>query len=108
MKTGAVEYEPTHQEIIDFIKENPKSTICQLREHFKQSGESGAHIMKDGKKFFWCYGCKKSFIYLLEKVRFDDNIIQDVDTSTCLISDSTSMKLERGEDFLPLVLTYVG
>lgn len=94
---------PTFAELKQFIKENPKTTICQLRDKYNQKGESIVCIKENKKTKVLAYGINSKFFEYLQSFMKEDYVICGSDMLACRISDST---LYIGkEEFIPIVLS---
>lgn len=97
---------PTHLELKHFIKENPCTTICEIRDKFKQNGEDIISITKPeckNKQLILAYGINSNFFRYLQTFMKEDYVICKSDKMACYISDSTAY-IGPGE-LLPVVLS---
>jgi len=97
---------PTYLELKQFIKNNQKATVCEIRDKFNQSGDSVISIIKPNctkKKIVLAYSINGLFFQYLQEFMKEDYVICDTDHMACLISDQT--KYIGSDEFLPLVLS---
>lgn len=97
---------PTFSELKQFIKENPQTTICEIRDKFNQQGESVISIKKPNcknKELVLAYGINGDFFQYLQTFMKEDYVICDTNHMSCLISDKTRY-IGKGE-FLPIILS---
>jgi hypothetical protein len=90
---------PTFAELTHFIYQNPRATICQIRDEFNQKGDSYITI----KKEVIAYGINSEFFYHLQEFMKEDYVQCDTDYMACRISDST--RYTGPGKFLPVVLS---
>tara|TARA_B100000900_G_C20545964_1_gene702536 strand:+ start:99 stop:458 length:360 start_codon:yes stop_codon:yes gene_type:complete len=97
---------PTFSELKKFIEENPKATICEIRNEFKQEGEDVVSIKKPNckkKELIVAYSINGEFYRYLQSFMKEEYVICDSDHMACLISDDTRY-IGPGE-FFPIVLS---
>jgi len=97
---------PSFLEIKEFIEENPRSTICEIRDKFNQSGEDIISQLKPNckqKQLILAFNINSDFFAYLQQFIKEDYVLCDVDPMACLISDSQIYK-GPGE-FLPIILS---
>lgn len=97
---------PTFAELKQFIKENSKATICEIRDRYNQKGESIISINKPNcknKQQIIAYGINSEFFTYLQTFMKEDYVICESDMLACRISDST-IYTGKGE-FIPIVLS---
>jgi hypothetical protein len=97
---------PTFAELKQFIKENKKTTICEIRDKYNQKGESIICINKPkckNKLQVLAYGINSEFFKYLQTFMKEDYVICESDMLACRISDST-IYIGKGE-FIPIVLS---
>lgn len=90
---------PSYDELKEFIRQRPRATICQIRDHFKQRGDD--HI-KIGRNIV-ASGINGAFFEYLQEFIKQDYVIVEEDAIACLISDST--RWTGPGKFLPVVLS---
>ena len=84
---------PTFLEIKQFIKDNPRVTICEIRDKFNQRGEAIISIKKPkckNKELILAYGINSDFFKYLQTFMKEDYVICGTDNMACIISDSTT------------------
>jgi hypothetical protein len=97
---------PTFQELKNFIKNNQRVTICEIRDKFNQKGSDICAIIKPGcknKHLILAYSINKDFFTYLQKFMKNDYVAIDLDPLACMISDTTTYT-GKGE-FSPIVLS---
>jgi len=97
---------PSFTELKQFIKENKKATICEIRDKYNQKGETIICINKPNcknKQQILAYGINSEFFKYLQSFMKEDYVICESDMLACRISDST-IYTGKGE-FIPIVLS---
>ncbi len=94
---------PSFEEIKEFIKNNEKATICEIRDKFNQQGDDIVSMMINNKEYVLAYGINAPFFNYLQEFMKNDYVECNEDVLCCLISDST--KYVGDEQFLPMVLS---
>jgi len=100
---------PTFLELKQFIKENPQTTICEIRDKFNQCGNAIISMPKDNckrKELILAYHINEDFFEYLQDFMKEDYVICDTNMLACRISDKTRYT-GKGE-FLPIVLSIIG
>ena len=90
---------PTFVALKNFILENPKSTICEIRDKFEQHGDD----VVINKEMVLAYNINGDFYGYLQNFMKQDYVLCDVDKMACLISDN-HIYTGPGQ-FLPIVLS---
>ena len=90
---------PSFAELSDFIYQNPRATICQIRDKFNQKGDSYITIMNE----VIAYGINSEFFEYLQEYMKEDYVQCDIDYMACRISDNT--RWAGPGKFLPVVLS---
>lgn len=97
---------PTHEELCKFIIENPKSTICEIRDKFEQYGDDIISIPKPNcqeKQLILAFNIQSNFFKYLQTFMKEDYVLTGTDHMACAISDK---EIYRGPgEFLPIVLS---
>lgn len=94
---------PSFQELKEFILKNPRCTIRELCNHFKQNGEDNIMSL-DGKYVFAC-GINVEFWRHLQQFIRQEYVTVEQDKLACVISDDI---LYAGKShFIPIVLSVV-
>ncbi len=94
---------PSFTELKQYIKENQKVTICQIRDKYNQKGDSIIAIKDKRKTQIIAYGINSDFFQYLQTFMKEDYVICGKDMLACRISDST-LYVGKGE-FIPVVLS---
>ena len=94
---------PNFNELKEFIKNNQKATICEIRDKFNQKGEDIVSIMNGNKKCDLAYSINAPFFEHLQEFMKNDYVIVQEDALCCLVSDKTKY-IGKGH-FLPIVLS---
>ena len=97
---------PTFVALKNFILENPKSTICEIRDKFEQHGDDVVTRLKPNcknKEMVLAYNINGDFFGYLQNFMKQDYVLCDVDKMACLISDN-HIYTGPGQ-FLPIVLS---
>ena len=100
---------PTFLELKQFIKENPETSICQIRDKFNQRGDAIISMTKDKckkKQLILAYSINENFFEYLEDFMKEEYVICDTNMLSCRIYDKT--RYVGKEEFLPLVLSIIG
>lgn len=99
---------PSFRELKKFISNNQRATICEIRNHFSQKGDTTICIPKPNckhKQYVLAYNINAEFYAHLTEFMKEKYVIVDKDPLACMISDST-IYTGPGE-FLPIVLSIV-
>jgi energy-converting hydrogenase Eha subunit F len=97
---------PTFEQIRGFILSHQDATVCEIRDHFNQKGNSIMSRLKPGckkKELVLAYGINGDFFTHLQNFMKQDYVTARSNPLACLISDST-IYTGPGE-FVPIVLS---
>ncbi len=97
---------PTFLELKQFIEDNPRATICEIRDKFHQQGDSVITIKKPeckNKELVLAYDINSDFFTYLRTFMKEDYVICGTDHMACLISDKT--RYTGKEEFYPIILS---
>lgn len=97
---------PTFLELKEFIKKNPQTTICDIRDKYNQKGDIVISMIKPEKKkeYILAYGINSDFFRYLQTFIKEDYVKCELNNIVCLM-DSTTY-IGKGE-FMPIVLSIV-
>ena len=90
---------PSFAELTHYIYQNPRATICQIRDNFNQKGDF--HITVGKRVIGW--GMNSEFCDQLQEFMKEDYVQWDTDSLACFISNNT--RWTGPGKFLPLVLS---
>ena len=93
---------PSFSEINDFIKTNPRTTFCEIRDHFKQHGNG--MIIKHSNKVI-VYNIDTEFYNHLYYFIKNNNVKCEYDSHACLACSSEIKNNNNGFTFYPIVLS---
>jgi hypothetical protein len=88
---------PTFSELKQFIEENKKATICEIRN------QKGVDVIINKQKEILAYGINSEFFFYLKTFIEEDYVVCTSDIIACLFSDSTQYAGEG--KFQPIVLS---
>ena len=91
---------PTFLELKQFIEENKKATICEIRDKFNQKG---VDVIINKQKEILAYSIDKEFFFYLKTFIEEDYVVCTSDIMVCLFADSTQYAGEG--KFQPIVLS---
>lgn len=99
---------PSFSELKVFVTNHPRSSVCEIRDHFNQQGDDTITIPKEGCKFkrrVVAYAIRADFYSHLKEFIKKDYIKLDLCRMSCMVSDST---IYHGKhEFLPVLLTVI-
>ena len=97
---------PSFLELKNFIINNQKATICEIRDNFNQKGDIIVSINKPNckkKQQILAYDINPSFFKYLQEFIKEDYVLCESNMNACLISDPT---IYNGPgEFIPIVLS---
>ena len=97
---------PSFDELKNFLLENPRATICEIRDKFEQHGDVVVSRLKPNcknKEIVLAYNINADFFQYLHTFMQQDYVHCDIDRMACIISDN-HIYTGPGE-FLPIVLS---
>jgi len=97
---------PSFSVLREFIRENPKASICEIRDEFNQCGDDVVSRHKPGcsqKQLVLAYGINGEFFRYLQSFIKEEDVVVDADHVSCMVSDNT-LYTGPGE-FVPILLS---
>jgi hypothetical protein len=96
---------PSFKQLKEFIKKNPKATICEIRDKFNKQGSSVCSVKdpNSNKELVLAYAIDRHFWTYLQNFMKEDYVICSPDMMACLISDKT--RYTGPGEFVPITLS---
>lgn len=94
-------------DIIKFIKENPRCTMCEIRDNFNMTGDIVCSIPKPNsknKRIIFAYDVNRYFAEIFHKAIYDKKIGWCINKFMCMTADSTQYTGQY--EFVPLTFIH--